>query len=239
MFRKALTFVVVLLALTLLAPMAAVQASDEAATGDVVVRVFMDKTNDMHDKDDFGLKDWTVELSGITPKLTATTGPNGFASFKDLDLSKTYTVRVTPPNDGFRLARSNAQPAVQPKGNRVFVAAPAYQIQPGDFQSRKNGDAEAWVRFSTIRVNRITVSNVPTGETIEVQRASDGRPVNGMTDTAGPNGFATFVGGGLFYEQTFNVVNLDTGESVQVTIPYSWQPKVDWATLTCKDCTYP
>lgn len=212
--------------------------------GNLVVRVFMDANNDVHDRGESGLQGWEVKLR--PGNITATTGPNGYASFRDLDITRRYVVSITNPNggppvpNGWRLARGNADTNTS-NLKKVFVVGPRFVLEPNSefWQPRNNGSIQSWVRFSAIRVNRITTGGANAGDVIEFYRVRNGRERLMDELTAGPNGFASVVGGGYFYEEQYRVVNTTQDEEFLVTIPYSWQPKINWANGTCNDCTYP
>jgi hypothetical protein len=204
--------------------------------GKVVVRVFLDANNDAKDEGESGLKDWEVTLVNPDgPNVTATTGPKGYASFRDIEIKEGYKVRISPPgggspvDSGWRLARSgpgleNASTGVYGKAKKRFVVGPAYEVELEDFVGRVNGNDEAWVRFSAIRVQRILVKNAEDGDNFQFYR---GNQLVGE-DKAGPKGFATLVAGGLFYNSEITVVSENSGKSATVTIPYGWQPKLDF-----------
>lgn len=229
MLNKRFMLVFALVVMTLALAVPAVQA--DAPAGDVVVRVFLDTNNDVHDRGERGLSGWTVELRGEGERLSATTGRNGFASFNDVAIGD-YRVAVTPPSNGWRLGRSNADSNL---GRTNYIVGGAFNITGADFLPRVNGDSEAWVRFSTIRVQRITISGAIDGDIFEFYR---GTQLVG-TDNAGPNGFAALAAGGLFYESEIRIVSTLTGAETTVQIPYGYQPKVRFegtetsGTLTC------
>ncbi len=244
---KRILVLMVLVVASLLLVTASVQAT-EPATGDVVVRIFMDANNDGSDKGEFGLKGWTV---GLSNGMTAVTGPDGFATFHDVEIAN-YTVRIVANNrggkaweNGWRLSRGPWAPGgadgVYGKDNKVFTSGSAYTLTDANWVPRVNGDTEAWVRFSAIRVNRITVK-ANAGDTIIYSGPNwvgNGEPT--LTKVAGPKGWASVVGGGFFYGRTYTVYNQTQGVSVDVCIPYSWQPKVDFTTAppTVKKATCP
>jgi len=236
MLNKRFFVLVLLVVMALVLSVVAVQADDTPATGDVVVRVFLDANNDVNDAGENGLEGWTIRL---TPGgYEAVTGPNGFASFRDVEI-RNYSVRVianpqgNPPyQNGWRLARANADSVLNP--HKYFIVGQAHNITASDFVTRVNGDAEAWVRFSLIRVNRITVGGAAPGDVIEFTRASDGRLIE--TRIANQGGWASVVGGGFVYGETFYVTNTNSGEQFMVTIPFGYQPNVNFATDTCRRC---
>jgi len=250
MTHKRVFVVLMLVVLSLMLAVSVSQAQEPSY--DIVTRVFMDVNNDANvngDEGDFGLAGWVLELSGVTPKQQAVTGPEGFASFKDLDPTKTYTVRVIanpdggkPWEDGWRLARGGGGMQNNPTGvygssHKRFIVGSAYTIQPEDWRMRVNGDYEAWVRFSVIRVQRVIISGAANGDVFEFFTVrNNGSLYKVDQDTAGPNGFASAVAGGMFYGNTIRVVrNGDFGGAVDVKIPFSWQPhlKVISGVLTC------
>lgn len=249
MFNKRFLLVFALAVMTLLIAVPAAQA-DEAPGYDIVVRVFMDATNDVHDNGDFGLQGWVIQLSGDGPRQFATTGPDGFASFRDLNPAASYTVRVVQNphggaawENGWRMARSNA--TSDTTGRTKYIVGSSYTVQPGDFELRVNDDYEAWVRFSAIRVQRISIGGAIPGDTFIFERQQpNGSWREVGRDGVGPNGFASMVGGGLFYESTIRITSEDTGAQAMIRIPYSYQPNFTFVapnTLTCTgDCNnYP
>lgn len=230
MFNKRFFVVLLVLSLAMVLALPAVNAESD---GRVVVRVFLDTENDMHDRGNGGLRGWQVTLNGETK----TTGRNGFASFDSANVGDVVRIATPrgglPVDSGWRLARDNA-PAVQPSGNRVFASAPAYTLTESDFITRVNGNTEAWVRFSAIRVNRITTGGANEGDVITFARTSPYRLMDEIEANRG--GWASVVAGGYFYGETYTVTNVTQNKSFEVTIPFGYQPKINWAEGTCKDC---
>ncbi len=224
----------------------------------VVVRVFMDADNDANDNGDydFGLQGWTIRLQNKNgPNAEAVTGPNGFATFRDIDPNGDYTVRVTtnqhggkPWQNGWRAARSFG-PGKGEYGSpqKWFVIGSKFELDNDrDFVLRVNGNAEAWVRFSVIRKQRVIISGAENGDVFTFERLQPNDKWRNIgSDNAGPNGFATLIAGGLRYESIIRVTSAFYPEaSVEVQIPYSWQPKVffdqETKTLSCvADCGLP
>lgn len=243
MLNKRFLLIVTLLSMMFILAIPAIQASQPAGSGTVVVRVFLDADNNAHDNGDGGLAGWTVSLNG-TP--VGTTGRNGYTSISTANVGD--RVSITPPSNGWRLARSgpgleNANGDSgsgtsgiyrQPNGKKIFLVGPAYTLQSGDFVTRNNGSDSAWLRFSVIRVQRILVTDAPNGAIFEFFH---GNQFVG-SDNAGPNGFATFVAGGLFYGSDIVVVQQGTDcQSAPITIPYGYQPNVSYNDFVGAGCS--
>ncbi len=220
---------------------AALPTAQAAGDRKIVVRVFLDNENDFNDKgNDVGLEGWTVTLSGVTPKIVKTTGPEGFASFTGLDATKTYTIRIDAPSEGWRLARGPWGAGAYGKPHTRFVVGGVYTLAPNapEWLPRVTGNTEAWVRFSTIRVQRIIVSGAIQGDTYNFYRVQpNGSLFLVDTDVAGPNGFATAKAGGMFYGNEIVVKSMMTGAQTKVKIPFGYQPKVKFISPNTLVCT--